>query len=185
MPGDAQRDVCWRCRRPLPLCVCTLFEGRGPVANRTEIVILQHPRERAHALGTARIDVAELAISHLEQSLNEIQRGLTGTDELLPVGVTDLRSLYFLLDLRPPIGESKQYNVTMLTSTREKMSVMTVRLQSIFHATWSQVFGLSIAHLSQRLRDSRGRLNLGSEVEDLEAVREYVLQPHQLAFNTD
>lgn len=134
-------------------------------------------------LGVARIDVADLAISHLEQSLNEIQRGLTGTDQVLPVGVTELRSLYFLLDLRPPSGDAKQYNITMLTETREKMSVMTVRLQSVFHATWSQVFGLSIACLSQRLRDTRGRLNLSSELDSLEAMREYVLQPQQLTLN--
>ena len=141
--------------------------------------------EALAALGAARIDVADLAISHLEQSLNEIQRGLTGTDQVLPVGVTELRSLYFLLDLRSPSGDAKQYNITMLTKTREKMSVMTVRLQSVFRATWSQVYGLSIARLSQRLRDKRGRLDLGSELDSLEAVREYVLQPQQLAFNTD
>lgn len=49
---------CWTCFKPRVLCVC----ARVPrVENRTEITILQHPRERFHAIGTARI--AELGLS--------------------------------------------------------------------------------------------------------------------------
>ncbi|MBI1814573.1 MAG: DTW domain-containing protein [Deltaproteobacteria bacterium] len=46
------RLVCYDCFKPQVACVCASIE---PVANRTGIIILQHPRERFHAVGTARI----------------------------------------------------------------------------------------------------------------------------------
>jgi hypothetical protein len=177
----------WEAQRPR--------RGR-PFATRprkaTRVYLTPQQREQwldlSEALGTlsaARIDVADLAISHLDLALNEIQRGLTGSGQVLPVGVVDLKSLYFLLDLRPPNGTTKQYNITMLTETREKMSIMTVRLQSVFHATWSQVFGLSITLLHQRLGSRRNRLNLSYEFDSYEALRNSVLQAQQLAFGME
>lgn len=52
--GDAatQRVRCRSCFKPAPHCICGLIE---PVSNRTFVSILQHPRERFHAIGTARI----------------------------------------------------------------------------------------------------------------------------------
>ncbi|MDX2169272.1 MAG: tRNA-uridine aminocarboxypropyltransferase [Deltaproteobacteria bacterium] len=46
------RDTCWRCYRPAVACICAAL---APVVNRTGVTILQHPRERFHAVGTARI----------------------------------------------------------------------------------------------------------------------------------
>jgi hypothetical protein len=46
------RVRCHACFKPLSHCLCELIE---PVANRTHVTILQHPRERFHAIGTARI----------------------------------------------------------------------------------------------------------------------------------
>lgn len=46
------RETCWRCFRPAVACICAAL---APVANRTGVTILQHPRERFHAVGTARI----------------------------------------------------------------------------------------------------------------------------------
>lgn len=48
----AGRALCRRCWKPGTLCLCARLRA---VANRTEIVIIQHPRERFHPLGTARI----------------------------------------------------------------------------------------------------------------------------------
>ena len=82
--------------------------GRPPAARprkATRVYLTSRQREHWLALteavaplGAARIDVADLIISHLEQTLNDIQRGLTGSGQVLPVGVVDLKSLYFLLD---------------------------------------------------------------------------------------
>ena len=44
-------DNCYECHKPRGLCVC----GNIPrVDNRTSILVLQHPRERLHPIGTAR-----------------------------------------------------------------------------------------------------------------------------------
>ncbi len=55
------RPVCYRCMKPKVTCIC---EGLVRVENRTGIYIVQHARERAHALGTARF--ATLGLQHLE-----------------------------------------------------------------------------------------------------------------------
>ena len=51
------RAACYACFKPQVACICASIE---PVANRTGIVILQHPRERFHPVGTTRI--ARLAL---------------------------------------------------------------------------------------------------------------------------
>jgi DTW domain-containing protein YfiP len=48
----APRRVCYRCFKPQVACVCASITR---VANQTGLIILQHPRERLHPLGTARI----------------------------------------------------------------------------------------------------------------------------------
>jgi hypothetical protein len=133
-------------------------------------------------LGADRIDVAELVVAYLEQNLHEIQTGLTGNGQTVPVGVVDLKSLYFLLDLKPPAGGTNQYNITMLTETREKLSVMTVRLQSAFRATWSQVFGLAVENMHQLLTRRRGQAMLLDQVDNLDDLKEALFQPQQLEF---
>lgn len=45
------REECLRCQKPQATCVC---DGLPRLANRTGVLVLQHPRERAHPLGTAR-----------------------------------------------------------------------------------------------------------------------------------
>lgn len=48
----APRVECYVCFKPQVACVCATIER---VDNRTGLTILQHPRERLHPLGTARI----------------------------------------------------------------------------------------------------------------------------------
>lgn len=55
------RPTCYRCHKPEIACICdTLHE----VANRTPVWVIQHPRERRHPLGTARI--ARLGLEQVE-----------------------------------------------------------------------------------------------------------------------
>jgi DTW domain-containing protein YfiP len=56
----APRAYCRRCDKAQVACLCAVV---SPVANRTGLTILQHPRERSHALGTVRI--ARLGLRHL------------------------------------------------------------------------------------------------------------------------
>jgi DTW domain-containing protein YfiP len=51
-PGTPRRAVCASCRRPVSVCYCGHVR---PIATKTRIVILQHPRERDVAIGTARM----------------------------------------------------------------------------------------------------------------------------------
>jgi DTW domain-containing protein YfiP len=46
------RVLCPRCRRPVAVCFCRTLE---PIATRTRVVILQHPRERDVGINTARL----------------------------------------------------------------------------------------------------------------------------------
>lgn len=46
------RALCERCRRPVKVCVCAHLPSLAP---RARVVILQHPRERDVAIGTARM----------------------------------------------------------------------------------------------------------------------------------
>jgi len=59
-PETLPRAVCYECHKPRSLCVC----GRIPrVDNRTSVIVLQHPRERLHPIGTARF--ARLGLSRV------------------------------------------------------------------------------------------------------------------------
>jgi hypothetical protein len=48
----SHRPACYECFRPTVACICASV---ARVVNQTSIIILQHPRERLHAVGTARI----------------------------------------------------------------------------------------------------------------------------------
>ena len=81
LTGQEGRETCYICFKPQVFCLC----GRvRPVANRTRVTILQHPRERFHAIGTARI----------------ARLGLTNSEVLLPRAVAP-RSLRIPVSLVP------------------------------------------------------------------------------------
>lgn len=61
------RDVCHRCNKPSVTCICT----RVPrVQNSTPVAILQHPKERTHPIGTARLARLGLTNVHVEVAWN-------------------------------------------------------------------------------------------------------------------
>ena len=59
--GIAPRAVCARCRRPESVCYCRHLTSQ---VTRTRVVLLQHPRERDVAIGTARM--ASLCLPNAE-----------------------------------------------------------------------------------------------------------------------
>jgi DTW domain-containing protein YfiP len=64
------RPTCYRCHRPEVGCICADVPA---VEHRTRVLILQHPRERHHPLGTARIARlglrrAELAVGRYDDA---------------------------------------------------------------------------------------------------------------------
>jgi len=48
----SRRTLCTACALPLPACLC---EWVRPVANRVELIVLQHPQEQHQAKGTVRL----------------------------------------------------------------------------------------------------------------------------------
>lgn len=64
---SAGDEVCPRCGKPAPLCVCA---GIAPLDNRVELLILQHPQEQDVALGTARLAVLHLKRASLRIGLS-------------------------------------------------------------------------------------------------------------------
>lgn len=61
-PAFEPRAVCPRCRRAQSVCWCRFVT---PIPTRTKVVILQHPRERDMAIGTARMASLSLPGSEL------------------------------------------------------------------------------------------------------------------------
>ncbi|MDJ0838301.1 MAG: tRNA-uridine aminocarboxypropyltransferase [Acidobacteriota bacterium] len=78
------RQMCWRCHKAAVVCICNYIV---PVSNRTGIIILQHPEERFHPIGTARI--ARLSLSRVK---------------LIVRWAGDLRHLNVPLNLPPGTG---------------------------------------------------------------------------------
>jgi DTW domain-containing protein YfiP len=61
------RPICYRCWKPQVTCVC----ARVPrVENRTGVLVLQHPRERLHPIGTARFAQLGLCNVRVEVAWN-------------------------------------------------------------------------------------------------------------------
>ena len=55
--------MCYRCHKPQLTCICAHVRR---VANRTRVWVAQHPRERFHPIGTARIARLGLDNVHIE-----------------------------------------------------------------------------------------------------------------------
>ena len=60
-------EDCRRCGKPPPLCVCVTAQ---PLANRIELLILQHPQEQDRLLASARPAVLRLARASLKIGLS-------------------------------------------------------------------------------------------------------------------
>src|ERR1039458_7472336 len=67
-PGaQSPRPVCERCFRPRSVCFCADLK---PVATKTRVVILQHPRERDVGIGTVRLARLGLAACELRRDVD-------------------------------------------------------------------------------------------------------------------
>jgi len=76
------RAQCYRCFKAAATCICRSVER---VANETGIIILQHPRERFHAIGTVRF--ARLGLSNVR-----VQSCVPGEDASFVTGLLPART---------------------------------------------------------------------------------------------
>ena len=65
------RSACYRCHKPTITCICSSLPS---VENRTPVLVLQHPRERLHPIGTARFARLGLSNSRVEVAWNAAAR---------------------------------------------------------------------------------------------------------------
>jgi DTW domain-containing protein YfiP len=65
------RAVCYRCDKPQSMCLCASIVA---VDNRTPVFVLQHPRERSHPIGTARLARLGLRTARVEVAWNAGER---------------------------------------------------------------------------------------------------------------
>jgi len=87
------RVVCYRCFKPQLTCICASLPQ---VANRCEVVVLQHPRERLHPIGTARL--ARLGLCNVQ--VHVAWNAADGEDEPPSWVDADLGLLYPAPDAR-------------------------------------------------------------------------------------
>lgn len=71
MSSSLPRAVCYRCHKPTITCICSTLPR---VDNRTPVLVLQHPRERLHPIGTARFARLGLSNSRVEVAWNAAAR---------------------------------------------------------------------------------------------------------------
>jgi DTW domain-containing protein YfiP len=68
-PEAQERPTCYRCFRPMAHCLCGAIPA---IDNQIPVLILQHPRERTHPFGTARL--AELGLRRVEVLVDHLGR---------------------------------------------------------------------------------------------------------------
>ncbi len=101
---------CQTCQKPQRLCLCGLIK---PQENQTEILILQHPQEPDHLLGTARM--AHLA---LKNSLLKI--GLSWPNLKAALGKPANPSHWVVLYLGSGLKEEKAEAALQLLSKKKQ-----------------------------------------------------------------
>lgn len=80
------RAVCDRCRRPASVCYCAHIPT---LPTRTQVLLLQHPRERDNAIGTARM-------AHLALPGSVLRVGVTFDDDTIVRRALAERPAYLL-----------------------------------------------------------------------------------------
>jgi DTW domain-containing protein YfiP len=137
MTDAGPEATCPDCLKPRALCVCA---GIEPMANRIEIVILQHPQEQDRELGTAR-----LALRHFQNSRLAIGLSWPNLSKLVGRPVEPRRwAVLYLGSARPP-AETRP--MTVLDRKGEALPEQDQALAELegvilLDGTWSQAKAL-------------------------------------------
>ncbi len=81
MTEAVHRPTCYRCMRPVPMCWCA---DVPVVESRTGFVVLQHPKERFHPFGTARLVALALPRARVVVPWSGLYGNLTQPVEVPP-----------------------------------------------------------------------------------------------------
>ena len=110
---SSPRPVCLRCHKPAVACVCGWIT---PVDNRTSVLVLQHPRERLHAIGTARFARLGLNNARVEVAWHA-NRVETQAPSWLPAGAGLLYPAAHARDLRELPSHEQPRHLVVLDGT--------------------------------------------------------------------
>ncbi len=105
--------MCYKCFRPDAHCICSMVR---PVDNETGIIILQHPAERNHPFGTARIATLSLASIRMETAWPEFARK-EELEESFPKNVGILYPASDAIDLEDCSPANKPEHLIVLDGT--------------------------------------------------------------------
>lgn len=129
------RKTCPNCQRPLPVCYCSALV---PVANKTKVLIIQHPLEHKHPFNTGRM--AHLCLSYSELIVTETLSAAT----LANILDTPSALLYPSLPWLPNTTE------IVTPQTRESPDNSTIQQLIVIDATWKK--SKKILHLHPALQ---------------------------------
>jgi len=110
---QAHRIMCYACFRPETHCICPLIKT---VNNKTGIFILQHPAERNHPFGTARIATLSLTNVKLEIAWPGFARNAT-LEKNIPMPSGILYPSEDAVDLADCTPEQRPKNLVVLDGT--------------------------------------------------------------------
>jgi hypothetical protein len=103
--------------------------------------------------GLVRADVADLAITVVNERLEALRRAVAGRDREIPEGITDMESLYLLWDLPLPPKEVAEKWTSVRCSPQQVIELGRVHgaLNAAFGASRSETFSLALALLDSYL----------------------------------
>jgi DTW domain-containing protein len=110
---QAHRTMCYECFRPQTHCICSLIQT---VNNKTGIFILQHPAERNHPFGTARIATLALTNVKLEIAWPGFARNAS-LEKSIPMPSGILYPSESAIDLADCTPEQRPKNLVVLDGT--------------------------------------------------------------------
>lgn len=131
---------------------------RHPVSRKNVYVALtQDQKQEMQALARGlpeslgRADIPDMAVDLMAIRLELLRQAVADRNREIPEGITDLDSLYLLWDLPLPegVGEIKWTSVRLAPQQSIELGRAHGMLKALFGANRSQVFGLSLALLSQ------------------------------------
>lgn len=105
--------------------------------------------------GLARSDIPDMAVNLMTTRLELLRKAVSDRNREIPEGITDMDSLYLLWDLPLPGEEDDAKWTSVRLSPQQAIDLGRAHgtLKALFGANRSQVFGLSLALLSQFLRE--------------------------------
>jgi hypothetical protein len=106
--------------------------------------------------GLVRADVADLAITVVNERLEALRRAVAGRDREIPEGITDIESLYLLWDLPLPPKDVEERWTSVRCSPQQVIELGRVHgvLNAALGASRSETFSLALALLDRYISEN-------------------------------